>query len=80
MVSSQGFPPVSPAPAPTVAAPTPLSLSQPGTTLDSSGASSNISTSGIMAWFGESTVISGIPNWGLVAAAAALLMFGKGRK
>jgi len=33
-----------------------------------------------MAWFGESTVISGIPNWGLVAAAAALLMFGKGRK
>jgi hypothetical protein len=56
-------------------------LTQPGTTLDSSGASIT-TASGIGTWLGESTLITGIPNWGIAAAAvfAAMTMFGKGRR
>lgn len=77
--------PISSSPGTTVAVPTAQtapSLTDPGTTLDSSGNSSNISASGIMAWFGESTLISGVPNWGIAAAATAVLflMRGKGRR
>jgi hypothetical protein len=75
-------PPVSPAPAPTVAVPTSQTapqLTQPGTTLDSSGASIT-TASGIGSWLGESTLITGIPNWGIAAAGvfAAMMLFGKG--
>jgi hypothetical protein len=75
-------PPVSPAPAPTVAVPTSQTapqLTQPGTTLDSSGASIT-TASGIGSWLGESTLINGIPNWGIAAAGvfAAMMLFGKG--
>lgn len=72
---------LSPAPSPTVAvnpdqtAPT---LAQPGTVLDSSG-SSVTTASSVGSWFGESTLISGIPNWGIAAAAAFVgLMFLRG--
>lgn len=74
--------PLSPAPAPTVAvsdAQTAPSLTQPGTTLDSSGNSATVAPTGIAAWLSESTVISGFPNWGIlgVAAAALWMMSGK---
>jgi hypothetical protein len=66
-------------PAPTVAAPTPLSLAQPGTTLDSTGASTTVATG---SWFTDPTqeLISGVPNWGLVAAAGALFLMMRGRR
>jgi hypothetical protein len=77
--------PVSPQPAPTVAAPTELSLTQPGTTLDASGASTTVASTGLTAWmtdienwFGASTTIGGtsIPNIGIAAALGlAAMMF-----
>lgn len=73
-------PPISPAPSPTVAVgadQTAPQLTQPGTVLDSSGAT--ISTaSGIGGWLAQSTLISGLPNWGIAAAGllAAVMMFG----
>lgn len=72
--------PVSPTPSPTVAVSstqTAPQLTQPGAVLDSTGAT--ISTaSDIGTWLGESTLISGIPNWGLAAAAVfgAMMLFG----
>lgn len=72
--------PLSPAPSPTVAVSsdqTAPQLTQPGTPLDSSGAT--ISTvSGIGGWLAQSTLISGIPNWGIAAAGvfAAMMLFG----
>ena len=72
--------PISPAPSPTVPVPTSQTapqLTQPGTVLDSSGASVT-TASGIGTWLGESTLIHGVPNWGLAAGAlAALMFFGK---
>lgn len=76
---TQGLP-VSPAPSPTVAVSpdqTAPQLTQPGSTLDSSGASIATS-SGIGTWLAQSNLISGVPNWGIAAGAVvvALMMFG----
>jgi len=71
---------ISPAPAPVVATPTSLSLSQPGTTLDSSGASTTVASPSIMDWFTEQTLINGIPNWGLLAAAVGAFFLMKGKR
>lgn len=72
--------PLSPAPSPTVAVSsdqTAPQLTQPGTTLDASG-SSIPTAGGIGTWLAQSTLIKGIPNWGLAAAGvfAAMMMFG----
>lgn len=75
------YPPISPAPSPTVAvSPTQTApqLTQPGTVLDSSGAS--ITTAGgIGTWLAQSS-IDGIPNWGLAAGAVlvAVMFMGRG--
>lgn len=60
-------------PSPTVGAPTPLQLTQPGTILDSTGASTTVAST---SWFTDPTqeIISGIPNWGIAAAAGALVL------
>lgn len=74
--------PMSPAPSPTVgvsSSQTAPQLTQPGTTLDSSGGSITTS-SGIGAWLSESTLISGIPNWGIAAGAALALVMLMGGK
>ena len=79
LISNTGTLPVSPQPSPTVSAPTPLALTDPGQTLaQQTGTPWDLKT-----WLGESTLISGFPNWGIAAAgAAALFMFfgGKGRR
>jgi len=69
-------PPVSPQPSPVIGAPTPLSLAQPGQTV----AAATGTPLDFTAWFGESTIISGVPNWTIAAAGAvlALMMFSKG--
>lgn len=78
--------PLAPAPSPTVAVPasqTAPSLTQPGTTLDSSGASTTVAPSGISAWLSEQTLISGFANWEIAGAAAVALFFmtrGRGRR
>lgn len=78
------LPPISPQPAPVLTVPssqTAPQLVQPGTTLDSSGASVT-TTSGIGAWLEQSSLISGIPNWGIAAAVvfAGMMFMGKGRR
>lgn len=74
--------PVSPAPSPTVAVSpdqTAPQLTQPGSTLDSSGAS--ITTAGgIGTWLAQSNLISGIPNWGIAAAGVVALLMAFGGK
>lgn len=78
--------PLAPQPSPTVAVPasqTAPSLTQPGTTLDSSGASTTVAPSGISAWLSEQTLISGFANWEVAGAGLVALFFmmrGKGRR
>jgi hypothetical protein len=76
-VPDSGLTPVSPQPSPTVSASTDLSLTQPGSSLaQQTGTPWDLGT-----WLGESTLITGFPNWGVAAAgavAAYLLLGGKG--
>jgi hypothetical protein len=72
--------PLSPAPSPTVAVSpnqTAPQLTQPGSVLDSSGASIT-TASGIGMWLAQSNLISGIPNWGIAAGGLflAMMLFG----
>jgi len=79
-VPNPATPPVSPAPSPTVGvdpSQTAPSLSTPGQTLaQQTGTPWDLGT-----WLGESTVISGLPNWGLAVGGliAAWALFGGNR-
>jgi hypothetical protein len=74
VVGAPSGPPLSPQPSPTVPGPTDLSLTQPGQTIAAAtGTPWDLGT-----WLGESTLISGFPNWGVAAAglAVAYMLFG----
>lgn len=44
------------------------------------GTSASSSTTGLMNWLNESTLINGFPNWGLVAAGVGAWLLMKGKK
>ena len=84
LVVSNPYPPtLSPAPTPTVSVPpgqTAPSLTQPGSLLDSSGASVTTAPFDIGTWLGEYTLFSSLPNYavvGIAAVAAWMLLGGK---
>lgn len=86
VVYASGGTPGSPQPSPSVAVPTTQtapSLTQPGTTLDSTGASTTVAPFDLMTWLGESTLFSSFTNWEVAGAgllAAWLLFRGRGRR
>jgi hypothetical protein len=81
LVPNPGSLPLSPQPSPVVGAPTSISLTDPGTTLDSTGASVTTSFD-LMAWLGESTLFTGFTNWEVAGAGllAAWFLFFRGKR
>lgn len=67
--------PISPQPSPVIGASTPLSLTDPGALLDSSGASTNVAGFDLMTWLSESTLITGFSNWEVAGAAGLVAWF-----
>jgi hypothetical protein len=88
LVPSPTPPSLAPTPSPTVAvapAQTAPSLSQPGLTLDSSGASTTTTpaVTDVGTWLSEQTLVSGFANWEVTGAALLVGLFlfrGRGRR